>query len=57
MTDYTPTLECNNQPGYADILFTNPKNGVCGTTLRLNPCELITLRDLLNKHFPARRKP
>ncbi len=53
MTDYIPTIEMNVQDGYADIDFTNPENGFCETTLRLNPRELIMLRDLLNKHFPV----
>ncbi len=53
MPDYIPTIEMNNQDGYADIEFTNPRNGVCETMIRLNPRELIMLRDLLNKHFPA----
>jgi predicted protein tyrosine phosphatase len=52
MTDYIPTLEINNQDGYADIVFTNPKSGGSETTLRLNPKELISLRDMLNKRFP-----
>jgi hypothetical protein len=57
MTDYVPTIEMNNQAGYADIDFTNPKNGVCETTLRLNPRELIALRDLLLKTFPVGSEP
>lgn len=57
MTDYTPTLEINNQDGYADICFTNPKSGACETTIRLNPRELIATRDLLNKHFPIGSEP
>jgi len=52
VTDYIPTIEMNKQDGYVDIDFTNPKNSICETTLRLNPRELISLRDLLNKHFP-----
>ena len=52
MTDMIPSICVNRQDGYADIDFTNPKNGVCETTLRMNPRELIALRDLLNKHFP-----
>lgn len=55
MTDYIPTIEMNVQDGYADIDFTNPANGFCETTLRLNPCELIALRDLLNKYFPIEK--
>jgi hypothetical protein len=57
MTDMIPTIKMNVQPGYADIDFTNPKTGACDTTLRLNPRELIALRDLLNKHFPAGSEP
>lgn len=57
MTDYIPTIEMNRQDGYADIDFTNPTNGFCETTLRLNPRELIMLRDLLNKHFPNGCEP
>ena len=57
MTDMVPTIEMNRQEGYADIDFTNPKNGRCDTTLRLNPRELIALRDLLNKWFPAGCEP
>ena len=57
MTDYVPTIEMNRQDGYADIDFTNPKNGVVGTTLRLNPRELIMLRDLLNEKFPVVCEP
>lgn len=57
MTDMIPTIEMNRQDGYADVDFTNPKNGVCETTLRMNPRELIMLRDLLNKHFPKGCEP
>ena len=57
MTDYVPTLEINNQDGYADIVFKNPKTGIFETMLRLNPRELISLRDLLNKHFPEGSAP
>jgi hypothetical protein len=57
MTDYVPKLEINNQDGYADIVFENPKTGIFETMLRLNPRELITLRDLLNKHFPEGSAP
>lgn len=55
MTDMIPTIEMNRQDGYADIDFTNPKSGAYETTLRLNPRELIALRDLLNKHFPLKQ--
>ena len=57
MTDYNPTLEINNQDGYVDIVFTNPKTGACDTVIRLNPRELISMRDLLNKHFPKGSEP
>ena len=57
MTDMIPSIKMNVQPGYADIDFTNPKNGVVGTTLRMNPRELIALRDLLLKHFPIGSEP
>jgi hypothetical protein len=57
MTDYIPSIEMNVQDGYADIDFTNPENGFCETTLRMNPHELIMLRDLLNKHFPVGCEP
>jgi hypothetical protein len=58
MTDYIPTIKMNKQDGYADIDFTNPNNGVvCETTLRLNPRELIALRDLLNEYFPIGGEP
>jgi len=57
MTDMIPTIEMNRQDGYADIDFTNPKNGKCETTLRLNPRELIKLRDLLNATFPVGSEP
>ncbi len=48
MTDCVLTIEMNRQDGYADIDFTNPKNGICETTIRLNPRELLSLRDLLS---------
>ena len=57
MTNMIPTIEMNRQDGYADIDFIHPKTGVCGTRLRLNPRELIALRDLLNKHFPNGSEP
>jgi hypothetical protein len=57
MTDYIPTIEMNRQSGYADIDFTNPKTGVVETTIRLNPRELISLRDLLTKTFPSSDAP
>ena len=57
MTDMKPSIEMNRQDGYADIDFTNPKTRVCETTLRMNPRELIALRDLLNKHFPKGTEP
>ena len=57
MTDYTPTLEINNQDGYADIVFVNPKTQTSETVIRLNPRELIMTRDLLNKHFPIGSEP
>lgn len=53
MTDYIPTLEMNRQDGYVDLDFTNPHTGLCETTVRLNPRELIVLRDLLNEKFPV----
>lgn len=57
MTDMIPTIEMNRQDGYADIDFIHPKSRVCGTRLRLNPREIISLRDLLNKHFPIGSEP
>lgn len=57
MTDYIPSIEMNRQGGYADIDFTNPKTGAHETTLRLNPRELIALRDLLLKTFPIGSEP
>ena len=57
MTDYIPKIEMNRQDGYADIEFVNPKTGVFETMLRLNPRELIALRDLLNKTFPTGCEP
>lgn len=53
MTDHIPTLEMNVQDGYADINWINPKTKSVIDTERLNPRELIALRDLLNKHFPV----
>jgi hypothetical protein len=52
MTDNIPTIYMNRQDGYADIDWTNPKTGHVETD-RLNPRELIMLRDLLLKHFPT----
>lgn len=57
MTDHTPSIKMNVQPGYADIEWTNPKTGHVVETDRLNPRELIALRDLLNKHFPVGSEP
>ena len=57
MTDMIPTIAVNRQAGHADIDFTNPKNGVCETTLRLNPRELLALRDKLNKYYPVEHYP
>lgn len=57
MTDYIPTIEMNVQEGYTDLDFTNPANGFCETTLRLNPREIIMLRDLLNERFPVGCEP
>jgi len=57
MTDYIPTIEMNVQDGYADIVFRNPKIQKEVNTLRLNPRELIALRNLLNKHFPIGSEP
>lgn len=53
MTDHMPKIEMNVQPGFADVVFVNPKNGKVDTAIRLNPRELIMLRDLLLKHFPT----
>lgn len=56
MTDYKAQLEMNRQDGYGDIDFVNPKTGIIGTTIRLNPRELKQLRDLLLKAFPLEKK-
>lgn len=52
MTDHIPEIEMNRQDGYADIDFKNSKTEIIKTTIRLNPRELILLRNLLLKHFP-----
>jgi hypothetical protein len=57
MTDHIPSLEINVQPGYADLVFTNPKTKKEDCAFRLNPRELIATRDLLNKFFPAGSEP
>jgi hypothetical protein len=57
MTDHIPSLEINVQPGYADLIFTNPKTGKEDSAFRLNPRELIMTRDLLLKFFPIGSEP